>query len=261
MKNNRWVFNAKSPWELPRREFIPPYGYTMSRSEWQTLLNLAKQGDYSAEWEVADRYGDGVVDKKGRILVSRSSRNAAKWFRKSAEHGFAWAQNNLGILLSARNAANKNVEEALFWFRKAFNAGSTMSGTNIAITYRENGNFRKAVHWFRESGESGDDDAHIQLGIHYYWGKGVKKDPIAAVRCFRRAIRSKNISEVGRDDAHFYLGIAYAEGKGVKPSVPTARTLFQRANIDNDHPAALEMLQKLGSVGHRPTTNDQRRFS
>ncbi len=255
------MFDVKSPWELPRRDFIPRYGYTMTRSEWQTLLNQAKQGDPEAEWEVGDRYGDGAVDKKGRILALRSSRNAAKWFRKSAEHGFAWAQNNMGVLLSARNAANKNAEEALFWFRKAFNAGLIMSAANIAITYRDNGNFRKAVHWFRESVESGDDEALIQLGVHYYWGKGVEKDPVAAVRCFRRATRGKDISEAGRDNAFFYLGIAYCEGKGVKQSVATARQLFQRANIDNDHPVALEMLQKLGSVGRRPTTNDQRRFS
>jgi TPR repeat protein len=252
------VINAKSPWELPRRDFIPRYGYAMSRSEWQTLLNRAEQGDSNAEWGVADRYGDGVADKKGRILVSRSSRNAAKWFRRSAEHGCAPAQNSLGILLSARNTANRNIEEAIFWFRTAFNAGEIMSATNMAITYRENGNVRKAVQWFRESVESGDDDARVQLGIHYYWGKGVKRDPTAAVRCFRTAIRAKNISEAGRDDAFFYLGIAYCEGKGVKQSVPTASRLFQRANIDNDHPAALEMLEKVRSTGRRgpPSSRD-----
>jgi len=242
---------------LPRRDFIPRYGYAMSRFEWQSLLNRAKQGDPEAEWEVADRYGDGVADKKGRILVSRSSRNATKWFRKSAEHGFAPAQNNLGILLSARNAGRKNIDEALSWFQKAFNGGVTMSANNMAITYRENGNFRKAVHWFRESVESGHDDARVQLGIHYYWGKGVKKDPVAAVRCFRRAIRGKNICEAGRDDAFFYLGIAYCEGNGVKRSVATARRLFQRANIDKDHPAAFGMLQKVRSAGRRVRPSQQ----
>jgi TPR repeat protein len=141
------------------------------------------------------------------------------------------------------------MEEALFWFRKTFNAGEKMSAINIAITYRENSNYRKAVQWFRESVEAGDDDARVQLGIHYYWGKGVKKDPTAAVRCFRRAIRGKNICEAGRDDAFFYLGIAYCKLKGVKQSGPTARKLFQRANIDNNHPVALGMLQKLRLAG------------
>jgi FOG: TPR repeat, SEL1 subfamily len=251
MKRGEWAFNAKSPWALPPRDFGRPYGYAMSRSEWQSLLGCAKQGDPEAEWGVADRYDDGVADKKGRILVSRSSRNAAKWFRKSAEHGCAPAQNNLGIILSARNATHKNIEEALFWFRKAFKADSTLAATNIAITYRQTRKFRKAVHWFRVSVDSGDDDARVQLGIHYYWGKGVKKDPVVAVRCFRRAIRGKNICEAGRDDAFFYLGIAYCEGKGVRQSVATARKLFKRANIDNDHPAALKMLQKLPSTRRR----------
>jgi TPR repeat protein len=245
------MINAESPWQLPRRDFIPPYGYAMSRSEWQSVLKRAKRGDPEAEWGVADRYGDGVADKKGRILVSRSSRNAAKWFRKSAEHGCAPAQNGLGVLLSARGATRENIDEALLWFLKAFNAGEIISANNMAITYRQTGHFRKAVRWFQESVEAGDDDARVQLGIHYYWGKGVKKDPISAVRCFRRAIRGKNICEAGRDDAFFYLGIAYCEGKGVKQSTPTARKLFRRANIDNDHPAALEMLQKVHSRERR----------
>ncbi|MBZ5679652.1 MAG: hypothetical protein LAO24_06070 [Acidobacteriia bacterium] len=91
----------------------------------------------------------------------------------------------------------------------------------------------------------GDDDALIQLGIHYYWGKGVRKNPIAAVRCFRKATKGKNICEAGRDEAFFYLGIAYLEGKGVRASIPTARKLLQRANVDDDHPAAHGVLQEL----------------
>jgi TPR repeat protein len=101
------------------------------------------------------------------------------------------------------------------------------------------------VHWFQKAVDSGDDEALIQLGIHYYWGKGVKRNPNAAVRCFRRATKSNDVSEAGRDDAFFYLGIAYSEGKGVKASISTARQLFQRASVDDDHPAARNMLRSL----------------
>jgi len=128
---------------------------------------------------------------------------------------------------------------------RAFRAGESCAASNIAITHRQNGDLRKAVQWFRKSVVSGDDDALIQLGIHYYWGKGVRKNPIAAVRCFRKATKGKNICEAGRDDAFFYLGNAYLEGKGVRASASTARKLLQRANIDNDHPAAQRVLQGL----------------
>jgi TPR repeat protein len=131
------------------------------------------------------------------------------------------------------------------WLERAFRAGESCAANNIAITHRQNGDFKKAVQWFRKSVASGDDDALIQLGIHYYWGKGVRRNPTAAVRCFRKAAKGKNICELGRDNAFFYLGIAYLEGKGVKSSIPKARKLFQRANVDNDHPAAHSVLQKL----------------
>lgn len=224
---------------------FPPYPFRMSVAEWEALLARAKQGNPEAEWEVAERFEDGCKDKKGKILVRRSARKAAEWLRRAAEHGFASAQCNLGVLLGDREHADSNPREALVWLKRAFRAGESCAASNIAITHRQKGDFRKAVQWFRNSVASGDDDALIQLGIHYYWGKGVRRNPIAAVGCFRKATKGKNICESSRDDAFFYLGIAYLEGKGVRASIPSARKLFQRANIDNDHPAARSVLQEL----------------
>jgi TPR repeat protein len=151
----------------------------------------------------------------------------------------------LGILLGNKRGVRKNVEEALFWLRKAFRAGESCAAQNIAITYRENGDLKTAFKWFRRAAEAGDGDALIQLGIHYYWGKGVRKNPRAAVRCFRAATRVKNISGMGRDDAFFFLGIACREGRGVQASIPNAKKFFNRANIDGDHVAAETMLSRL----------------
>ena len=129
--------------------------------------------------------------------------------------------------------------------RKAFRAGDPCAAHNIAITYRENGDVRTAFTWFRRAARAGDGDALIQLGIHYYWGKGVRSNPRAAVRCFRAAIKAKNISGMGRDDGFFFLGIAYYEGRGVKPSMSNAKKFLNQANIDGDHVAADKMLSKL----------------
>jgi len=217
----------------------------MSASEWRALLAQAKRSDPEAEWEVADRYGDGCKNHSGMILVKRSPKKAARWFRRAAEHGLAPAQNTLGVLLSNGDGIRKNVDEALSWLRRAFRAGDACAAQNIAITYRQIGDLRTAVKWFRKSADAGDGDALIQLGIHYYWGKGVRKNPKTAVRCFRIATKAKNISEAGRDDAFFLLGVAYSEGEGVRASVRNARKLFERANIDNDHQAASKILCQL----------------
>ena len=177
--------------------------------------------------------------------MRRSAAKAAQWFRRAAEHGSAPAQNNFGILLGNGSGVRKNVEDALLWLRKAFHAGESCAAQNIAITYRENGDLTTAFKWFRRAAEAGDGDALIQLGIHYYWGKGARRNPRAAVRCFRAATRVKNISGMGRDDAFFFLGIAYHEGRGVRASIPNAKKCFKRANIDADHAAAGKMLSKM----------------
>lgn len=239
------VIDSESPWIVTQRDWSWRYGYKMSAPEWRTLLVRAKRGDSGAEWEVADQYADGCKDRRGKIVVRRSAPKAARWFRRAAEHGNGPAQNNLGVLLGNGDGVRKNVEEALSWLRKAFHAGDSCAAQNIAITYRENGDLKTAVKWFRRAAEAGDSEALIQLGIHYYWGKGVRKNPRAAVQCFRTATRAKDISGAGKDDAFFFLGIAHHEGRGVRASSANARKFFKRANIDGDHPAADKMLRQL----------------
>lgn len=234
------IVDPEAPWKLTLRNWTFA-GYTASASDWRKVLLRAKSGDPEAEFDVGERWAEGCKDSRGRIIVKRSPKKAIQWLRRSAEHGNRSAQNNLANLLSSRNGNSKNVAEAFRWYRKAVRTdGSIMVGNNIAITYRQIGNYTAAVRWFRRGVREGDGDAALQLGIHYYWGKGVRKDSKAAVRCFRTAIRSKNISEGDRDDAFFLLGLAHYEGKGVKASrakainslnVPMSRmTIRQRAS-------------------------------
>lgn len=116
---------------------------------------------------------------------------------------------------------------------------------NLAITYREVGNLKVAVKWFQKAADAGDDDARIQLGIHYYWGKGVRKNSKVAIQCFRQALKGKCLSGYGRDDALFCLGLGYLDGIGVKRSIQVAIQLFTQANVDGDHPTARKTLRIL----------------
>lgn len=245
LNTHNTVIDSESPWRVTRRGWNWSYSYKTSLSEWSSLLVRARNGDRDAEWGVADRYADGCKDKRGKVIVRRSVTKAAQWFRRAAEHGSGLAQNNLGVLLGNGNGVRKNVREALLWLRKAHRAGDPCAAQNIAVTYRENGDLKTAFKWFRRAAEAGDGDALIQLGIHYYWGKGVRNNPRAAVRCFRAATKVKNISGMGRDDAFFFLGIAHHEGRGVQASIPNAKKFFKQANIDSDHVAADKMLSKL----------------
>src|SRR5580692_9755806 len=108
---SRAVIDSESPWTvtLQRDWTLPLYPYKMTASEWQALLSRAKRGDPEAEWEVADHYGDGCKTHSGKILVRRSRRRAAQWFRRAAEHGLSAARNNFGVRLGNGDGVRKNV--------------------------------------------------------------------------------------------------------------------------------------------------------
>ena len=243
------LINSRFPWKLPRLDFeFAKYSFKTTVKQWKSHLDRARQGDAETQWEVAEKYFDGCKDRAGRIVVKRSMRKGIEWLRRAAENGSAPAQSHLGVLLGDGNGMTENPREALVWLKRAFRGGGdSYVAVNIAVTYRQIGNLRHAVRWFRKSVALGDDGALIQLGIHYFWGRGVRTNAAAAVRYFRKATTGKDLCEFERDDAFFFLGIAYLEGRGVKLSIPTARRMLKRANVDNDHPAARSLLATLGA--------------
>jgi hypothetical protein len=239
------VVDRKRPWRLPRVRYRFNPSYRLSRTQWRTLLEKAEGGDADAGATVAAYYKHGCKDRYGKVLVRRSEGNSAHWLRRSAELGSAIAQVGLGVMLSAPDADAANRLEARAWLVRAYRQADATAAYDLAVMHREDGNYRGAVLWFRNSVALDDESAHLQLGIHYYWGIGVRKNHNEAVRAFRKTVQARFIAEVERDDAFFYLAIAHLEGNGVRQSLRTATKLLKRANIDNDHPAARLLLPSI----------------
>ena len=105
------------------------------------------------------------------------------------------------------------------------------------------------MFWYRRAVACGDGDALVELGRGYYSGKGALCDPNQAVRHFRRAIVSRNITQAGREDAMFRLGLAFYEGRGVKRSNARAIRWLSQANRDDDHIEARALIERIGRRG------------
>ena len=75
--------------------------------------------------------------------------------KKAAEQGDAQAQYNLGVCYANGNGVEKNLSEAVKWWRKA--------------------------------AEQGFAQAQFNLGVCYDFGKGVEKNPTEAVKWYRKA--------------------------------------------------------------------------
>ncbi len=216
-----------------------------TRAELRALKKRAEKGDSEAQWEIGQYYSDGLLDKRGVRLVEKDLEIAVHWLRLSAEQGNDAAQNHLGVCLSNGEGVEKNETEALYWLKKALKNGDLCAANNIACIYRDRGNHRRAFFWYKRSAEQGNDDAHVNMGECYYEGKGVRKNCRAAVESYNKAIEGSGITPYSRERAMILLAVAYFEGKGVERSLEEAKDLIEEANIDNDHPGAGAILEKI----------------
>ena len=94
--------------------------YASSLNVW---LPQAKSGSAKAQVIIGEIFENGL----GSTLVDMAS--AAQWYRKSAEQGNSRAQINLGHLYEKGLGVEKNLPEALNWYRKA----SGLDGSDLAF--------------------------------------------------------------------------------------------------------------------------------
>ena len=91
-------------------------------------------------------------------------------------------------------------------------AGDPQSQYDLGSLYWKTGNLVDAVHWLEKSAlQEYPKQAHAQwqLGVCYFYGKGVHVDKATAIKWFRKS--------AGQDFAltQLYLGRCYYEGEGV----------------------------------------------
>ena len=65
--------------------------------------------------------------------IPENDREAVKWFRLAAEHGFSDAQLNLGIMYSNGEGVPENDREAVKWVRLAAEQGAAEAQFQLAL--------------------------------------------------------------------------------------------------------------------------------
>lgn len=60
---------------------------------------------------------------------------AARWYRKAAEGGDKFAQNNLGVLLRDGIGVERNCTEAITWFKRSAAQGYLKAQLSLAQLY------------------------------------------------------------------------------------------------------------------------------
>ena len=97
-----------------------------------------------------------------------------------------------------------------------------------AFAAHERGDFATAYRGFRRLAEQDDASAQFNLGLMYYFGRGVPKSHAEAVKWYRRAA-TQGVAEAQSD-----LGVMYQNGWGVRQDDAAAVEWYRRAAAQDD---------------------------
>ena len=99
--------------------FVPSYANSRPITD---ITSNAERGDPVAQFELGEIY------KGGGLGLPQDYNEAAKWYRKAADQGYAPAETALGTRL-----LNKNDEEAYKWYQKAAEQGDPIAKQALTL--------------------------------------------------------------------------------------------------------------------------------
>jgi tetratricopeptide (TPR) repeat protein len=128
--------------------------------------------------------------------------------------------------------------------RTRLRLGDSLASNNIAATYRELGNFRRAFQWWRRAAGPKDGDAWLEVGYCLQYGIGIRRDPTAAIRAYRRAIKTYYTTPYGCEEALYHLAVALLD-RDDKRYRREIEHLLTRAAEDGDYLEAANLLRQV----------------
>jgi TPR repeat protein len=219
--------------ECPARAGFSPSNQAPPASSW---LKAAEGGDAHAQYEL------GWCHENGEGAASDPD-EAIRWYRRSAQGGYAPAQFLLGYFYEWRSHdIAYDHDEVVKWYGKAADQGFAKAQYNLGCYYRRGKtemhriisdqlvvssmigvpkNLVEAVKWFRKAAENGHAQAQYVLGKSYHAGEGVPEDQVEAFKWWRKA------AEQGHATSLFNVGVMCFLGDGTTKDFAEAARWFK----------------------------------
>jgi uncharacterized protein len=172
---------------------------------------IARRWQPSGRWAADDAGQIGYEDFRAlpatalRAKLASDPREAARWLRAGARHGFPEAQLMLGQMLLDGAGLDRDQPAALRWFRHAAATGlpdaMNMVGRCHELGWGTPPDPALAASWYRRAAERGLDWGQYNLANLLLRGRGVPRDRRAAFEWYRRAAaagHAKSMNLVGR---------------------------------------------------------------
>ena len=185
--------------------------------DWYT--KAATKGNAASMNQIGNLYyfGKGVV---------KNYSTALSWYKKaidSKSYKGSEAYNSVGnIYREGGYGVNRNLEEALPYYIKAYELGHKYAPNGIGLIYHERKEFLKAMEWFRKGTERNCTSSISNIGACYYNGEGAPQDYSKAMEWYEKAAR------MGYDTAIRNLASMYRNGIGTPKDLSKAIFWYQK---------------------------------
>jgi TPR repeat protein len=140
-----------------------------------------------------------LLDERGRYA------EALPLLLKGAKAGDTSCQILLGNYLSdGRKGIPIDRKRGIYWYKQAYEQGSSTGASNLAMSYRKQGDLDEAYRWFELAVESGDNEAHLALAKIWLYDRENKAKAVEHLKAVFQG-NPHDVSELGRDEARAML--------------------------------------------------------
>jgi len=166
-------------------------------------------------------YAGAMISTDALFRIADAAEEAGNYdlalqsFERGASLGDSSCLCRLALLFDVGVGVESDKATAMRLYRRAWRVDrNTVAGANIAILYRQRGNWRQTFRWWQRVAQLGDGSAKLELAKCYLRGQGVRRDPQAALRCLAVAEGSTYITEYERELARRLLRRLRPRGLG-----------------------------------------------
>ena len=202
----------------------------------QLLQQAAAQKDAEAIYLLAGVTAAGVVDKPSNIAAMEKIKEAAML-------GSADAQYELASMYAEGRGVHRDMNQALFWGRKAAKQGNPQAQLSVGrtlIVSNDPGDKSEGIGYLEKATEAGDINATL------FWATTVGKGDHGVPKDENRAeALLKPLAERGNADCQFVLAALYRYGDAFADRRSEAYVWLQHA-AEQGHADALKVLESEG---------------
>ncbi|WP_177313325.1 tetratricopeptide repeat protein [Burkholderia ubonensis] len=189
------------------------------------------------------------VERRSDPMCATAAAPAAKFaeIESEAQHGNPSAQHNLGVFYWCGAGVKRDLSEAAAWYRRAAELGYAHSQFNLGELYLHGYGVERdearAAYWFRKAADQGEVMAQSELGNLYFLGAGVREDHAQAAMWLRKAAMQ------GDENAQTRIGLMLKNGFGIRRNLIAAYAWLKIAKITHPNSVVgdLDYLPELSS--------------